>query len=85
MDPDEALHALTTKWILEAMTLGFSNLQLLLRYKILQIRPQERGTWPAASQWILSKRIRTTQGSRAWDRIIKTWRKINRKIEFLRH
>jgi len=43
VDPEEALHALMAKWILKAMLPGSSNLHLLLRYRLFQIRPQSQG------------------------------------------
>lgn len=47
VDSEEALHALAMKWILKAMLSGVSNLQLLLCFRLLQMRPQAHGRWPA--------------------------------------
>ena len=43
INPEEAMHALLSKWIIKALEPGCSSLQLLLRYRILKIKPNEKG------------------------------------------
>ena len=80
VDPVEALHAMMAKWIFKAMSPGTTALQILLRYRMLLVRPQGRGNWPASPQWILLHKFRATRGSRAWDRIVHSWRRIVGKV-----
>jgi hypothetical protein len=77
VDPEEALSALTAKWIIRVLTPGIAPLQILLRYRLLKIRPHTQGGWPMASNWVLMQKFRATRGSRAWDRIIQAWRKMS--------
>jgi hypothetical protein len=44
--PNEAMDALMAKWILKALQPGTSNLQIFLRYRIQNLKPDKRGTWP---------------------------------------
>jgi hypothetical protein len=50
LDLEEALMALIAKWLLKALALGTSNIQHLLHYKLMQIQPAGRGTWPRSPQ-----------------------------------
>jgi hypothetical protein len=63
IDPEEALAALTSKWILRAFEPGGSALHILLRARIGQICPTSVGTWPPSLQWTLSFRFTTPRGS----------------------
>lgn len=80
VDPEEALHALAVKWILKAMLPGGSNLQFLLRYRFLQIRPQACGGWPEMAQWTFLRKFKAARGFRAWDRILRAWRLLVKHI-----
>jgi hypothetical protein len=77
VDPEEALLALAAKWIIRGLTPGTAPLQILIRYRLLQIRSHARGGWPMASQWVLTPRFQATRWSRAWTRIISAWRKLS--------
>ena len=46
IDPDEALTALTYKWIVCALEPGTSTLHILLRHCLAHLQPIRTGTWP---------------------------------------
>ena len=41
---EDAMHALTSKWIIQAFLLGHANLQVLLKYRIMQLQPSCHGS-----------------------------------------
>lgn len=81
VDPKEPLHSMMAKWVIKAMTPCNTAFQTLLLHSLFLVMPQSRGTWLAFLQWILVHKFRAIQGSRVWDRIVKSWRKIVRKVE----
>jgi hypothetical protein len=83
VDPTDTLLALTTKWMLKALTLGNSNIQYLLRHRILQILSAGGGSWPRHVQWAMFYKFSVRQGSRAWERISQAWRKLVHHIEYI--
>ena len=82
VDPEEALHALAAKWVLKALTPGNAPLHLILRYRLLHLKPQEKGNWPLDAQWILIHKFRASRGSQLYDRILQAWRKLVGTLEF---
>lgn len=81
LDPEEVLHALMAKWILRALIPGNSNLQILIRHKILQVQPTFSGRWPKSPNWIMLYKFKSTKGSKIWDRIIKGWKSLSPFID----
>lgn len=65
------MHSLMAKWLLCALLPGTSNLQLFVRFKILQIQPAEAERWPASPNWLMLTKFRATRGLRVWERILK--------------
>jgi hypothetical protein len=65
----------------EALAPGSSNIQLLLRYRILKTQPACTGTWPASPRWILGHKFQAQIGSRCWNRILFAWCKLACKLE----
>jgi hypothetical protein len=76
IDPEEAILALVAKWIIRVITPGSAPLQILLRYRLLKIRPHAWGGWAMASHWAFTPRFKATRGSRAWIHIVQAWRKL---------
>lgn len=82
VNPKKAQHTLSAKWIMQAVVLGTSNLQLMLRYRLLKIcRAQARGMWFVLLQWSLLHKFHATCGSRAWNWSIKVLRGLVHHIE----
>lgn len=65
VDLEDALHALMAKWVMKAMIPGSSNLQYILRYRLLQFRPPAPSAWQAMPQWALLHKFHACNGSRA--------------------
>jgi hypothetical protein len=81
IDPNEALTALTCKWIVHALEPGTSALHILLRHHLVHLRPTRTGTWPATLQWVMIHKLSAPRGTRLWNRLIKSWRVMNRFIQ----
>ena len=52
--PEDAMRALMSKWIIQALLLGQSNMQVLLRYHIMQLQHCYHGSWGPSSLWLFS-------------------------------
>jgi hypothetical protein len=70
VDLEEALWALSAKWFIKALGAGASPLQVLLKHRLLKIKPQECGTWPATPPWSLFSKFKAPKGSWAWGSIV---------------
>lgn len=46
------------KWRLRALLPGHSNLQILLRYKVLQIKPTIKEGWPDNPNWLFLNKFK---------------------------
>ena len=70
VDPEIALQALLAKWIVKALLPGNSNLQILLRHKLFQIRPHGPGRWSGSLRWYRSPSFHARNTSTLWNRTI---------------
>jgi hypothetical protein len=80
IDPEDALQALLAKWIAKALQPGNSNLQQLLRHKLLQIRAHSSGQWAPTLLWCLTPNFHASNGSKVWNRTIRAWKKLSGKV-----
>jgi hypothetical protein len=81
IDPDEALVALSSKWILKVMEPGISALHTLLQHRLDRIRPSRLGTWPSSLHWALTSNFSAPRGSPLWNRIVKSWKNMSKFID----
>ena len=51
---EDAMRALMSKWITQALLPSQLNLQVLLRYHITQLQPSCHGSWAPSSLWLFS-------------------------------
>ena len=64
ISPEDAMKALMSKWVIQALLLGKSNLQTILRHRIKQLQPP-----PMFSPHFLTK-----GGTKVWHHIIQSWK-----------
>ena len=74
MDPEAAKTNLLCKWVVKAMRLGESNLQLMLRYTLARFKPQRVNSWGVSLDWFTSKKHQGFLGSTIWGHISKAWK-----------
>jgi hypothetical protein len=84
IDPEEALVALSSKWVLRVLEPGTSALHTLLRYRLGKLRPSRSGTWPPSLQWALTFKFTAPRGTRIWNRLVQSWKRINKFIDAIR-
>jgi hypothetical protein len=82
VDLEDALQALSAKWIAKALLPSNSNLQLLLQLKqLLQIRSHTSSQWAPVLLWCLTPNFHATNGSKVWNRAIRVWKKLSCTID----
>jgi hypothetical protein len=66
VDPEQALTALLSKWVIRALQPGNSNVQLILRYRLIRSQPYQGAKWAPDPRWAMLPSHRTKLGSRTW-------------------
>jgi hypothetical protein len=72
--PEDAMKALMSKWINQALLPSKSNLQIILRYHIMHLQPSYHGPWGPSSLWPFSSSFSTKGGSKVWHLITQSWK-----------
>ena len=80
VDPEAAKISLMCKWIVKAMELGESNLQLMLRYRLTTFNPQRGRSWGVSLDWFTNKQHIGFAGSKVWGHISKAWKTMIKRI-----
>lgn len=73
VDPETAKTCLLCKWIVKAMELGESNLQLMLRFRLARFNPQRGRSWGLNLDWFTNKQHQGFSGSKVWSHVGKAW------------
>ena len=75
MDPEDTKTDLLCKWIVKAMELDESNLQLMLGYRLARFNPQSGQSWGVSLEWFTSKKHQGFLALRCGATlIINTWK-----------
>lgn len=74
IDPEDALTALLSKWIVKGVEHGSSPLHILLHHRLGQIQPMSASTWPQNLQWPLLSKFSSPRSSGVWTRVIQAGR-----------
>lgn len=74
VDSKEAKTSLFCEWIVRAMDPEESNLQLMLRYRLIRFNPQRGWSWGVRFDWFTCKQYQGLPGSKVWGHISKTWK-----------
>jgi hypothetical protein len=80
--PEDAMRALISKWILQALLPAQSNVQAILRYPITQLQPPYHGSWGPSSLWLFSLNFYTKGGSKVWHHMAQFWKVMARKVAY---
>lgn len=82
VDPKLVKMSLLYKWIIYVMELGESNLQVMLRYRLEWIRPQQWGSQGPNLEWFTVPKYQSFYGSKTRGHITKPW---HHMVKFLVH
>lgn len=74
INPDDAVAALMTKWVIKAMEPNQSNLHLLLRFKLSQYQPYSGGRWMESLDYFPIQKHQARNGSIVWNRVAAAWK-----------
>jgi hypothetical protein len=80
IDPEQAMMALMSKWIILALQRGNSNVQLMLRYRLLRTQPTTGANWTSNPRWAMLHIHRTRPWSKVWLRIGKAWKSLVKEL-----
>lgn len=81
IDPDDALSALLSKWVIKGLEPGSSPLHILLRHRLGRIKPKEAGTWPQSLHWPLLDNFSSPRCTGVWARVIQAWKSMSTLVE----
>lgn len=76
VNPEDALVALMSKWIIKACEPGGSNLHKLLRFRFTHFQLYPKGRWAPSLECFTLAKFQANQGSKVWMRVGKAWRKL---------
>lgn len=62
------------KWIVKALTSGYSPLLMLLHHWLKGLRPPGQHGWPRSLQWALLSKFSASNGSLLWTQLVCAWR-----------
>jgi hypothetical protein len=54
------------KWVITALELGESNLEIILRHKLTSYQPYAGGNWASSLHWFTFKHHASKEGSKVW-------------------
>jgi hypothetical protein len=80
IDLEQAMMALMSKWIILALQPGNSNVQLMLRYRLLRTQPTTGANWTPDPRWAMLHTHCTRPGSKVWIRIGKAWKSLVKEL-----
>lgn len=80
--PEDVIYAFISKWVIQALFFGNSNLPIILRYRITQLQPSSHGPWGPSSSWLFSPQFSTKGGSKVWHRITQLWKVMARTVAY---
>jgi hypothetical protein len=69
-----------SKWIIQALQPGNSNVQLMLRYRLLRTQPAAGARWASDPRWAMLDGHRTKPGSKVWSRNSKGWKSMVKRL-----
>jgi hypothetical protein len=82
LDPEQAMAALLSKWVLLVFQPGNTNVQLFLRYRLLHTQPYADTKWVADPGWPLLPNHKSKPGSKLWNRVSKAWKLMVKDVVF---
>lgn len=83
ISPEDAMKLLMSKWIVQALLPGMSNLQIILQYRITKLQPSNHGPWGPSSLWLFTPNFSTKGRSRVWHHITQSWKRMANTVAYL--
>lgn len=80
---EDAIKALISKWIIQAVMPDHANMQILVRCRITWLQPCYHDKWGPTSLWLFSLNFSNRGGSQVWRHITHSWKVVARKVVFL--
>lgn len=80
---EDAMKALMSKWIIQAIMPDHANMQILVRCRITRLQPSYHDKWGPMSLWLFSPNFSNQGGSQVWWHITQSWKVVVRKVVFL--
>ena len=69
---EDALRVLMSTWIIQALLPGQLNLQILLRYHIMQLQLSCHGSWGPSTMCLFSPNLFVKDNSKVWYHIVES-------------
>ena len=74
INPEDAVTALMTKWLIKAMEPGDSNLHLFLRFRLSQYQPYASGRWSQSLDYFTLSKHQRKKGLLVWNQVASAWK-----------
>ena len=74
INPEDAVTALMTKWLIKAMEPGDSNLHLFLHFRLSQYQPYTSGRWSQSLDYFTLSKHQRKKGSLVWNQVASAWK-----------
>ena len=69
INPEDAVAALMSKWVIKALEPSDSNLHLFLRYRLSQYQPYTSGRWTQSLEYFHINKHQRKKGSIVWNQV----------------
>ena len=83
ISPKDAMKALVSKWVIQALLLSKSNLQIISRYCIKQLQPSTHGPWGPPPYGYSSHNSLQRGGSKVWHHNTQLWKVMPKTIAYI--
>jgi hypothetical protein len=80
--PEDAVVALMTKWMIKALEPGWSNLHLMLLYRLSSYQAYQRGRWQPSLEYFTMPNHQSKHGSVVWNRVVVAWKRLLPDLQF---
>ena len=84
INPEDAVAALMTKWMVKALEPGDSNLHLFLRYRLSMYQPYAGGRWVQSMEYFTVDKHERKKGSIVWNQATSAWKTMLPFVSFRR-
>ena len=84
INPEDAVAALMTKWLVKALEPGDSNLHLFLRYRLSMYQPYTGGRWSQSMEYFTINKHQRKKGSIVWNQVTLAWKTMLPFVSFSR-
>lgn len=83
INPEDAVVALMTKWLVKACEPLATNLHVMLRYRLSHFQPFTRGHWQPSMEFFTLSSHQSRKGSKIWNWVVAAWEKMLPDVSFV--